>query len=117
VDSYATKQKSPFECLLPKESEFPDPAKNTPGTYMDACKYYYLDGSTEKLINSDYCECSLMEEKKSDAEDIVASSLPKLSNGKTPIPRKKILKGRGHCPFPDQSIVDKYVKEAKNISG
>lgn len=84
---------------------------------MNACKYYYLDGQTEKLINSDYCECSLMEEKNSNADDIDPKTLPRLNDGNLPIPRQKILKGRGHCPFPDQSIIDKYVKSMKNISG
>ena len=37
----------------------------------DQCKYYYKDSAgTQKLINSDYCECSLMQE----TED--AKSLP-----------------------------------------
>jgi len=81
VDGHVKKADKPFECLLPKESEFPDPVKNTPGTYTDACKYYYLDGSTEKLLNSDYCECSLMEEKKPNEKVIDPKTLPKLSNG------------------------------------
>jgi len=54
---------------------------------MNACKYYYLDGQTEKIINSDYCECSLMEEKNSNADDIDPKTLPKLNDGSLPIPR------------------------------
>jgi len=87
VDSWASSLKAPYECLLPKESEFPGPLNNNTGTYTNACKYYYLDGLTEKIINSDYCECSLMHEKKSDAEDIDPNTLPRLNDGKAQIPR------------------------------
>jgi len=89
IDSYATKLKAPYECMLPKESEFPDSILKNPGNYMDACKYFYIDGLTknETLINSDYCECSLMIEKKSDAEDIDPNTIPKLNDGKKRIAR------------------------------
>lgn len=54
LDGFTNAWDKPAKCIL-------DASKT------DSCKYYYKDSTgAEKLINSDFCECSLMQvdEKK-----------------------------------------------------
>ena len=73
-----------------------------------------MDKDAEKLIESEYCECSLMQEddpeqkKKRVLQDgtdqtAVDTTIEEL------IPRQNITAGQGHCPFPDQKLLNRYI--------
>ena len=101
-DNFTTSQTAPFYCKInANEAEL-----------AEACKYYYSDKETD-LINTESCECSLMEEDDPEnptnyTEEV--SKLPLLKGGIVPIPRQKIDPGLGHCPFPSQEVLSYYVK-------
>lgn len=53
LDNFAKPQKTPYYCGLPQDD----------GSSESDCKYYYKDeAGNEQLIESEYCECSLMME-------------------------------------------------------
>ena len=81
LDDYASVQESPFECKVH------DGEGNALDSFDEACKYYYkASDGTENILNSEYCECSLMEEKDASEPQDDGSSLPlfKPQNPKTP---------------------------------
>lgn len=73
-----------------------------------------MDEEVEKLIESEYCECSLMqesdpeEEKKRVLQDATGQTAVEPTI-KELIPRQNITAGQGHCPFPDQKLLDRYI--------
>ena len=84
LDSYVAEQTSPFKCKLPTTAEIKD------GTYLEACKYYYKDGAKETLINTGYCECSMMPTRKPGTPQ----------EPMTKVVPETIIEGEGYCPFP-----------------
>ena len=99
-DAFATDQASPYKCKLPTPKQIRD------GTYKDACKYYYKDNSgTEKVINTGYCECSMMPTR--------AAGKPQVKE--SPIDPLTVIEGEGFCPFPSQEELDKYIENKKPI--
>lgn len=100
LDLYATDQKSPFKCKLPTPKEIRD------GTYLDACKYYYKDGAAqEKLINTGYCECSMMPTRKAGEPQVTVTATDP----------ETMIEGEGFCPFPGQKEIDDYISNKKPI--
>lgn len=70
-DGYASNQDVPYECRVH------DGEGNGVDDFNEACKYYYTDAEgNDQFISSEYCECSLMEEKNPEDPQDDASELP-----------------------------------------
>jgi len=85
-DSYGDNQESPYECRIH------DGENNVVDDFMSACKYFYTDADgNDQLLQTEYCECSLMEEKDPSEPDDDGSDLPRfydqIENNIYPIPR------------------------------
>lgn len=72
IDAYTAEQKSPYECKIH------DGEGNAVADFETACHYFYLakDG-TKQLLNTEYCECSLMQEKPADEPQEDGDDLPR----------------------------------------
>ena len=59
IDGYSSAQEAPFECRIHNgDGEVDD-------DFETACQYQYVDANgNQQLLRSEYCECSLMEEKE-----------------------------------------------------
>ena len=108
-DNYVSKQESPFMCKLPTNDGFQT------GEAYGACKYFYDDGGSEHEIEQEYCECSLMGEEGTEPEEDrrlqeAAGTAVEAEEEEGPkkIPRQYIAPGHGYCPFPNQTVVDRY---------
>ena len=107
LDSYAESKDSPQQCRFSQDDD-------VVADFEEACKYYFTDEDTgdDVLIQSEYCECSLMEEIEPDADDEEEPPLifyDQIEQGIEPIPRKKIEKGTGYCPIPSQEELNRFI--------
>ena len=108
LDAHATSQQKPAKCLYTNGDE-------------DACKYMYKDKAGDsKLLQQEYCQCSLMEEI-TDANKLLipeAFVLPysetKKKDAKSDV-RERIELGNGFCPLATQEELDTYVKNFKPL--
>lgn len=94
-----------MECILKK-------------TDSNACKYLYKDkNNNEQLINEDFCECSLMEQRPRDGKNVPPKKfqIPKYLSAERDIKNTqrgsegKIDYGMGYCPIPPQKYIDRYI--------
>jgi hypothetical protein len=72
------------------------------------------------LIDQEYCECSLMEEKLATEPQSLEADPPfyyQTDEDIEPIPRMKIDQGYGYCPVPSQLELYRFIGNFTQLAG